>query len=207
MYLKSTAKSARNIRNTKRQKNSIKMARGTVIFLFILAIIATLLFGINLGKKLGVSQSTIVITPSPAPTITLTATPTLIATPSAVIKKTGITTYTDSSCGFSFSYPGSFIAQKSVNGQTTILTDPDDSSQTLAATCAASIPRPPVSSDKIEAIMLDKVPATLYHDQNAQDGSPRDEIIVKHPTNGMEIILAGYGETFQQALTSFKFIQ
>lgn len=190
------------------------MAKGTLFFLIILLLIATLLFGINVGKKLGISQSAINNQPTnQAPTPPRidydpsVISPTQTATPSSVMKKsTGITTYTDASCGFSFSYPGSFIKQKSVNQQTTILTDPDDSSSTIAATCAASIPRPPVSSDKIEAISLDKVAATLYHDQN-EDGSPRNEVIVKHPTNGMEIILAGFGASFQQALASFKFVQ
>lgn len=186
------------------------MAKGTITFLVILALVATLLLGINVGKKLGISQRTnnkeqITITVTPSPSITIT--PTQTATPSAVMKKsTSITTYTDASCGFSFSYPGSFIKQKSTNQQTTILTDPDDSSATIAATCAASIPRPPVSSDKIEAITINGVNALLYHDQNS-DGSPRDEVIAKHPVTGMEIIIAGYGENFQQALSSFKFTQ
>lgn len=188
------------------------MAKGTVIFLFVLAITASLLLGINVGKKLGISQITDNTSPMLSasiqpPTITITLTPTQKATPSATMKKsTGITTYTDASCGFSFSYPGSFMKSKSVNGQATIITDPDDEKATIAATCAASIPRPPVSSDKIESITLDKVAATLYHDTNS-DGSPRDEVIVKNPNNNLEIIIAGYGETFKQTLTSFKFIE
>ncbi|MBI3380089.1 hypothetical protein HY029_05015 [Candidatus Gottesmanbacteria bacterium] len=183
------------------------MAKGTVIFLFILTIIATLLLGINIGKKIGISQSTmgnqqLIITPSP----TIKITPTILATPSATMKKsTGTTTYTDRRCGFSFSYPGSFIKEKSVNGQATILADPEDPNATIVATCDKSLPRPPVTSDKIESITLDKFAATLYHDQN-QDGTPRDEVIVKHPTSSMEIILAGYGDIFQKILTSFQFV-
>lgn len=182
------------------------MAKGTVIFLIILALVATLLFGINIGKKLGVYQNTIVVTPTSIPTTAPTATPTLTATPSAGMRKTtGTTTFSDKSCGFAFSYPGSYINQKSVNGQATILSDPNDQKASIVATCDKSIPRPPVSSDKIESITLDGRAATLYHDQ-ASDGSPRDEVIVRHPTNGMEILLAGYGEFFQQVLASFKFI-
>lgn len=189
------------------------MAKGTIIFFFTLTIIATLLFGINIGKKLRINQlptanyqqPTPSLSPTPSPTITII--PTKSASPSSVIKRTrgGTTTYTDGTCGFSFSYFGSFVKQKSTNQQTTILTDPNDSASTIAATCAATIPRPPVTSDKIEAITLDKVAATLYHDQN-NDGTPRDEVIVKSPKTGLEIIIAGYGENFQQALSSFKFI-
>ena len=189
------------------------MAKGTIKLFFSISIFATILFGINLGKKLVSNQlpttnyqlPTSILSPSPTPTIYIF--PTISSSPSRTIKKsTGITTYTDGTCGFSFSYPGSFIKQKSTNQQATIITDPDDPQAAIAATCAASIPRPPVTSDKIEAITMDKVAATLYHDQNS-DGTPRDEVIVKHPTSGMEIILAGYGSTFQQVLTTFKFVR
>ncbi len=191
------------------------MAKGTIIFLFALSLLATLLLGINVGKKLGISSNSNLqpTTGNVQPTITPSLTPTIIpsitiiSSPSAGMKKiSGKTTYTDGSCGFSFSYPGSFMKQKSVNQQATILTDPDDPTSVIAVTCAASIPRPPVTSDKIESIMLDKVAATLYHDQN-KDGTPRDEVIVKHPTNGMEIILAGFGANYKQALSSFRFIE
>lgn len=186
------------------------MAKGTLIFLFFLTIFAALLFGINIGKKLSISNSSIPQPTAYNPQPTVTPSPAIIpiisASPSAALKKsTGATTYTDATCGFSFSYPGSFINQKTTNGQSTILTDPENPSSIIAATCSSSIPRPPVSSDKIESIMLGNTAATLYHDQN-QDGAPRDEVIVKHPSNGMEIIMAGYGENFQQALSSFKFI-
>lgn len=190
------------------------MAKGTLLFLFLLSIFASLLFGINIGKKLEISQRTnnkeqttnaVISTPT---TIAIpTIIPTLIATPSSSLKKsTSVTTYADGTCGFSFSYPGSFMKQRSTNGQSTVLTDPENPASVIASTCASSIPRPPVSSEKIESIMLDKLPATLYHDQN-QDGTPRDEVIVKHPVNNQEIIVAGFGEFYRQALSSFKFIQ
>ncbi|MBI4990687.1 hypothetical protein HZB96_01175 [Candidatus Gottesmanbacteria bacterium] len=98
------------------------------------------------------------------------------------------------------------MRQKTENAQSVIFTDPDDPNAAIATTCAESIPRPPVTSDKIEAISLGGVAATLYHDKN-QDGTPRDEIIVKNPNNGLEIIIAGTGVTFQKALSSFKFVQ
>lgn len=195
------------------------MAKGTTIFLFFLTIVATLLFGINIGKKLGKSESlsnlqpptsnlqpTISPTLTPKPTITLA--PAIETSPSATVipRVKGISTYTDQTCGFTFSYPGSFIRQKTVNSQSVIFTDPDNPNIAIATTCAKTIPRPPVSAEKIEAISLDGVAAMLYHDQNS-DGTPRDEVIIKHPGNEMEIIIAGYGPIFQSALASFKFIK
>ncbi len=197
------------------------MAKGTVIFLFILAIVASLLAGINIGKNLKLSQSihnsqTPILSPSPTthnPSLSLTPIPTLTSSPSSSLtpsnrqtSSTATTTYSNSSCGFSFSYPGSYINEKSVNNQSIILVDPNNPNDAIATTCAASIPRPPVSSDKIEAVTLGGVAATLYHDQT-QSGQSRNEVIVKNPNNGLEIIIAGYGPTFQSALNSFKFIQ
>lgn len=197
------------------------MAKGTVIFLFILAIVASLLVGINIGKNIKLSQSIrtsqpLISNPPPtthSPSLSLTPIPSLTSSPSTSLtpsnrqaSSTGITTYSNKSCGFSFSYPGSYINEKSVNNQSIILVDPNNPNDAIATTCATSIPRPPVSSDKIEAVTLGGVAATLYHDQT-QNGQSRDEVIVKNPNNGLEIIIAGYGSTFQSALNSFKFIQ
>ena len=61
-------------------------------------------------------------------------------------------------------------------------------------------------SENIESIIIDGQPATLYHDINS-DSSPRDEVIVKHPFRDEEVIIAGYGNNFQHALASFKFVE
>lgn len=197
------------------------MAKTTILILFILAVIATLLFGINIGKKISSNQnvqpfdspSTSLGTstqgkPTTNPSPTLTLSPFITSTTSANISVSkSLTTYTDKTCGFSFSYPGSFIKQQTVNEKSIIISDPNDENQAIAATCAQEIPKPPLPDNKIEQIILDKVTATLYHDTNAKDGTPRDEVIVKHPTTGLEIIIAGYGEIFDTALSTFKFIK
>ena len=190
------------------------VAKGTILLFFLLSIIASLLIGINVGKKISRNQNiqteptTNDQQPTTIPSPTLTLTPTITSTTSSQITGTkSLTTYTDKTCGFSFSYPGSFINQQTVNEQSIILADPDDENQAIAATCAEEIPKPPLPDDKIEQIILDEIPATLYHDTNAKDGSPRIEVIVKHPTNNLEIIIAGYGTFFQQAVSSFRFIK
>lgn len=172
------------------------------------------MIGINVGKKISSNQNM----PSeptasgqrPATVLspTLTLTPTITSTTSSQMKGTkSLTTYTDKTCGFSFSFPSSFIKTQTVNQQSTIITDPNDPDQAIAVTCAEEIPKPPLPDDKIEQITLDEIPATLYHDTNAKDGSPRIEVIVKHPTKNLEIIIAGYGTLFQQAVSSFRFIK
>lgn len=193
------------------------MAKGTIILIFVLSILAVFLLGIKVGQNIGnpKSQETANIQPSinavailsPLPSLSLT--PFLPSTPSAtpLIKITNVTTYTDKKCGFSFSYPSSFIREKSTNEGAVIYLNPDNPNDTIIATCLPQIPRPPLSADKIESIILDGQPATLYHDQSQKDGSPRDEIIVKHPKTEMEIIVAGFGAVFEKAISTFKFIR
>ena len=190
------------------------MAKGTVIFLFVLAIFAALLLGINIGKNIGKNQSGLSAAPvvTTLPSLTPALIPTIISTSAPSVYPTskatsGKSTYRNETCGFEFSYPGSYLSPKSVNGQSTIVTDPDNPSNTIAATCAAEIPKPPLPPEKIETITLDGVETTLYHDTSSKDGSPRDEVMAKHPTNEKEIIIAGFGPTFQSVLTYFKFIR
>lgn len=188
------------------------MVKSTIIFIFFLSILASLLAGINIGKKIERFQSKVTPTSSVIPvTLTPKTLPTItpVASPSAdtTDRPTSKSTYRNRTCGFEFSYPGSYISQKSTNEQSVIFTDPNDPSSAIASTCATEIPKPPLPPEKIETITLDSLEATLYHDKSAKDGSLRDEVIVKHPTNGKEIIIAGFGSAFQSALSSFKFIK
>jgi hypothetical protein len=192
------------------------MAKGTVIFLFILSGIAFLLIGFNWGKKYN-PNSFVLPEPSPTPdklNPTLTPTPSFL--PEEVLptiasesgKTTGSkSTYTDKKCGFSFSYPGSYLKQKSTNGQSSIFTNPDNEAEMIAVACEQTLPKPPLAQEKIANIKIGGIMGKIYHDQNAKDGTPRDEVFVTHPTNGMEIIIAGYGKTYQAALSSFKFMK
>lgn len=192
------------------------MAKGTIFLFFVLSVIAVFLVGINLGKKIGVSQSNLSINLTPAaittssqpPTPTVILSPTIISTISAALTpvSSARVNFTDKTCGVTFSYPGNFIRQETTNEKSIIFTLPDDDKISIAVACAEKIPIPPVKAEKIESIIVDGQPANLYHDTNS-DNSPRDEVIVKHPDRSEEVIIAGYGPTFQNALKSFKFVQ
>lgn len=192
------------------------MAKGTIFLFFVLSIIAVFLVGINLGKKIGISQSntstdlapTSIITPSKSPTPTFIPSPTVISTISAALTSdsTSKINFTDKTCGITFSYPGNFLRQKTSSNKSIIFTNPDDDNITIAVACAEKIPIPPVKAEKIESIIVDGQPATLYHDTDSNN-FPRDDVIVKHPYSSEEVIIAGYGNNFQQALASFKFVQ
>lgn len=185
------------------------MPKKTLFVLASLAVLASLLLGINIGKRLGKSQyltqTQIPITPTLIPTIYLSPTPMFIR-PTQVALDPNLSTYRDETCGFTISYKGSYLEQKTENYHSTIITDPESPDNPIVSTCQDEIPKPPLVEERIEDIILDGVPTKLYHDASSKDGTPRDEVIVKHPTRNHEIIIAGYGPSFNQAIASFKFI-
>jgi len=183
------------------------MPKNTLIVIIFLSLLAALLLGINIGKRLAVSQYLTQFAPSPT---SLQPSPTDTPTPipqSGLPAQTGTSAYTDKSCGFTISYTGSYLEQKNENSASTIITDPDNPNATIVSTCQEEIPKPPLPPEKIISLTLDGVPAKLYHDASSRDGSPRDEVIVRHPTLNHEIIIAGFGPTFNDAVASFKFIR
>jgi len=185
------------------------MHKNTLVLIAVLASLASLLFGVSIGKKLERKQvsnltnlpTSNIITPTSQFTF-----PTSISTSTEASQVVGISSYTDDRCGFSLTYPSSFSVTKTAGNKGVIIADVANPNSVIAATCDTKLPRPPVSENKIEETSLDGIVATLYHDQSP-DGSSRDEVIVKHPRNGLEIILAGFGPDFQNALSSFKFTQ
>lgn len=191
------------------------MSKGTIILFFILTVIATLLLGINIGKKISnrnyASSSlsptppiSVSVIPSPSPTISQTEITPEITKLKSKNSNSSTSKFTDESCGYTFTIPGSYIKSTSENGKSTIITDPENPQAIIAATCAETLPRPPLAADKIEAYTLDGKSAILYHDKTPE-GNPRDEVIVKHPNRNLEIIIAGYGPIYEQVLSSFKF--
>lgn len=220
------------------------MAKSTLIFLFILTIVATLLFGINLGKKLKIIQSKPLPTPTiaqptikpcgepdrcvpqrecyvqrwkrddcsnfggeficcaPLPTTLISPSPTPLTKPKPKIVGSD---YIDTYCGFSVPILAGYIRQQTSNENSGLFVDSGNSANSIAFTCAETIPRPPLAPDKKEIITIAGVTAELYHDQ-AADGSPREDVFVKNPKNNLEIIIAGWGAMFNNTLKTFKFL-
>lgn len=191
------------------------MPKNTLFFIIFLIVVASLLFGINIGKNLGVKQylnqnlptpTQIIRQPSPTQTLTPTPTQTVISGDKISVGANQ-SVYTDQACGFTLTFASTFLNQQTVNGTSTIITDPDDPASAIVAICQEEIPKPPLLPERIKDITIDGVAAKLYHDVSAKDGSPRDEIIVRHPAKNWDIIVAGYGTTFEEAVSSFKFLK
>ena len=191
------------------------MPKNTLFFIIFLIVVASLLFGINIGKNLGIKQylslnlpTPTPITRQPSPTQTLTPTPTqTVISGDKISVGANQSVYTDRACGFTLTFASTFLNQQTVNGTSTIITDPNDPSSGIVATCQEEIPKPPLLPNRIKDIVIDSVEGKLYHDVSSKDGSPRDEVIVRHPSKNWDIIVAGFGTTFDEAVTSFKFIR
>lgn len=184
------------------------MAKATLLLLTLLALIATLLFGINIGKKIEQWQQT----PSPTPKKVITPpkskasfTPTKTASPSAIPKDKMV--YRNTNCGYEIVYPKSWIKTEYDARSIALAESQATESSRVAIVCTTEIPKPPLPPDKIEKITLSTISATLYHDSSPLDGSPLDEVIATIPGKNMEIFIAGFGDSLQEILSSFRFLQ
>lgn len=156
------------------------MARNTFLFLCILAIVAALVVGVNIGRSSSVSQAP---TPTPLPT-------------------PAVKTYTSDTCGITFSYPDK-LSKLDTQGAV-VFVDSTDTNKSVAVVCQKDIPRPPLADDKMENIAIGSVKATIYHDASAKDGTPMDKLIFTHPKNKLDIYVSGYGDSFTTVVTSLK---
>lgn len=163
------------------------MHRNTFLLVSSLAVVAALLVGINIGRGLS--------SPLPLQTATITPTPRPSLSPSPQPR----IPYTNAACGISLTLPEHFGANPIQNATySAIFINPSvDAQDAIAFACQKQIPRPPVAEDKMEKVTIGTISATLYHDADAKSGTPIDKLIFRHPGNGLDIFLAGRGQTLQ----------
>ncbi len=171
------------------------MHRNTYLVVTFLAVFAALVVGVNLGKRLSPAAGP---TPTPLPTISLAPTPTTA-------------TYTNEACGFSFTYPTTLtLTDNATSGA--LLVHTTDKDQSVAVACEEEIPRPPLTADRIESLLIyneaktASVSARLYHDASVKDGTLLDELIFQNPRTGMDIFIAGFGEIFDSVIATIKLL-
>lgn len=169
------------------------MHRNTYILISILAVVAALVIGVNIGKKFSKTPEVVPVSVTPTPTQT-------------PIK---LETYSDPYCGISFSYPSTLSVLDSASGSA-LLTNAKDTSESVAVACQDEIPRPPLVAEKIESLILPDGEATiaakLYHDASPKDGSPIDALIFRHPKKKMDVFIAGFGETFNELIKTVQLL-
>ncbi len=171
------------------------MHRNTLLFVSSLAVIAAFLVGTLVGRNLPRS-TTLTVAPAPSPS----AQPTPLVIPQR--------TYTDITCGLTLEYPNTFAVLDSTNSGT-LLSDPQNESNNVLIICQKDIPRVPLPSSKITSVTLytakdTTVSAKIYHDAAASDGTPMDKLIFTHPNSGMDVLIGGFGATYNKIISSVE---
>lgn len=168
------------------------MHRNTLLFTLLLAIVAALLIGFNVGRKFQTPPSS----PTPTPTPTRAA---------------ALETFTSETCGITLQYPGNLNKLDGASGSA-VFTDPANEKNSIVVACQDDIPRLPLAADKIETVSLlsasgsATISARLYRNATAKDGAPFDELIFTHPKLGVDVFIAGFGATFEDVLLSLRIL-
>jgi hypothetical protein len=160
------------------------MHKNTFFLVLVLAVIAALVVGVNIGRT---------ISPTPQiPETTVPPTPTTTPQP---------TTYTNTKCGISLTLPsGTTVAAEASTGAQFLSAD----SSIVLFACQQDIPKPAIPAANIESIQVASIAGKLYHTTSAKDGTPFDALIFKHPTTSMDIYLAGLGSTYSAIIKSIR---
>jgi hypothetical protein len=170
----------------------------TYLLITFLAAFAALLIGVHVGKRVA-SDAAVQVAPTPDPSVTPEAT------------TSALQPYTNSICGFSLVFPTTLSFMEGASGSA-FLIDSKNQNESIAIACQEEIPRPPLTADKIETVILynesksASVAAKLFHDASAKDGTPLDQLIFRHPKTQDDVYLAGFGETFNSIIKTIKLI-
>lgn len=168
------------------------MHKNTYLLVSILAVFAALLIGVNIGRIINNSPSTV---PSPTP-----------------IPEKNMLTYSDLLCGFSLNYPATMNILDGASGSA-VLINPEGADQSVVITCQKEIPRPALLPEKTEKRILTNIQGTasvsaiLYHDASAKDGAPIDSLIFRIPGTTLDVFIAGFGDTFNEIIRTVKLTQ
>jgi hypothetical protein len=171
------------------------MHKNTLLVTIVLAVLAALVVGIQIGRGLG-RQTPLVNTPTPTPRVSIAPTLTML---------------TGDTCGVSFQYPNTLQAlESSTSGM--VLANTSNPTDSIIIVCQNEIPRVPLSEDLIESVVLRaatgsaSISANLYHDASQNDGTPVDKLIFTHPKTGLDVFIAGFGNTYNQLLSTLKLL-
>lgn len=163
------------------------MQKNTFILVVVLAIIASLLVGFNVGRKLHPNSSN-----SFKPSVTSAPTPTTIPTSS----------YTNTYCRVGLTYPSTMQVTELATGSAKFTS----ASDVVVLACQKDIPQIAVEDNQKETITVGSVSGTLYHTATPKDGTPIDVAIFHHPKTDMDILVSGIGDTFTAIRTSVVFL-
>ncbi len=161
------------------------MHKNTFLLVLILAIIASLLVGVNIGRKFQAK-----------PDQPLADSP--IISPAQPAQST---IFTSTNCGITLSLPQGTQAE-GVSSRSARFVSADQT--VIQFACEREIPRFPVPSEQIETIQIASISGKLYHTKSAKEGTTLDALIFRNPNTAMDIYLAGLGSTFSAIIRTIE---
>lgn len=179
------------------------MHRNTVLIIIVLTVIASLLVGINVGKRLSGELPQL---PIASPQVLVVTSPSPLATPLPQP-----VAFELKDCGVAFTYQNDFTLTEASRGaqltrQHTATPGAQMTLEQINVACSEEIPRPPLKKDRIEVATVAGLTVNLYHDASAKDGTPLDAVIFTHPKNGLDIAILGFGTAFNRLLQTLKLL-
>lgn len=163
------------------------MHRNTFVLVTMLAVIAALLVGFNLGKKFTPSSQVV-----PTPSIVVSPTPEQIQ----------MTQYTNTYCKVSLSYPSTMTVTELATGSAKFVSSTD----AVVLACQKDIPGIAIAKENIETIAIGSISATLYHTTTPKDGTPIDVLMFLHPKTNMDVLVSGVGTAFTTIIQSLSLL-
>lgn len=169
------------------------MHRNTYLLVILLAVIAALLIGVNVGRQ---------FTPAALPISLLSPTPAV--DPSHQPAQSDLKSYRNAFCKVAFDYPFTLTVLENASGSAAFTGKNSDDG--IILTCQKNVPRPDASQGRTEDISIGSVSATLYRAQSASEGATIDSLIFRHPATKLDVFLAGTGEAFRNLILSITLI-
>lgn len=155
------------------------MHKNTYLLVSILAVVAALVIGVNIGRRVTMPQT--IQLPSPP-------TPTTVAASKFL-------SYSNSFCKVAFEYPDTFTVLENASGSAAFTNPKGDDG--IILTCQKDIPRPAETKETVEDVRIGSVAAKLYNNQS---------LIFRHPGTKLDVFLAGTGEAFRKLISSITLI-
>lgn len=165
------------------------MHRNTYLLVSVLAVIAALVIGVNIGRQIKTQD---------------TLQPQSLPSPSPKIIVASVKPYLNSFCKVTFTYPATLTVLENASGSAAF-TGPA-AGDGILLTCQKEIPRPAITQENVEELRIGSVAAKLYHTQSDKDGTPIDSLIFRHPGTKLDVFLAGSGEIFQNLLKTLTIL-
>lgn len=155
------------------------MHKNTYLLVSILAVVAALVIGVNIGRQ-GATQQTVQLPSTPIPTPMAAST---------------TTSYSNSFCKVAFDYPASYTFLENASGSAAFTNPNGDDG--IILTCQKDIPRPAETKETAQDVRIGSVAAKLYNNQS---------LIFRHPGTKLDVFLAGSGEVFRKLISSVTFL-